>query len=62
MAYLAFNDGLTGLSNRVHFQKRLADCVARLERYGSAFALLYLDLDKFKAVNDALATRPATSC
>ena len=54
MAYLAFNDGLTGLSNRVHFQKRLGDCVARLDRYGSAFTLLYLDLDKFKAVNDTL--------
>ena len=54
MTYLAYNDGLTGLSNRAHFQKRLAECVARLDRYGSAFTLLYLDLDKFKPVNDRL--------
>ena len=54
MTFLAYNDGLTGLSNRSHFQKRLAECVARLDRYGSAFTLLYLDLDKFKPVNDSL--------
>ena len=54
MTYLAYNDGLTGLANRSHFQKRLSECVARLDRYGSAFTLLYLDLDKFKAVNDSL--------
>jgi diguanylate cyclase (GGDEF)-like protein len=54
MTYLAYNDGLTGLSNRAHFQKQLAECVARLDRYGSAFTLLYLDLDKFKPVNDRL--------
>ena len=54
MTYLAYNDGLTGLSNRAHFQKRLSECVARLDRYGSAFTLLYLDLDKFKPVNDSL--------
>jgi diguanylate cyclase (GGDEF)-like protein len=54
ITYLAYNDGLTGLANRAHFHKRLSECVARLDRYGSAFALLYLDLDKFKAVNDGL--------
>lgn len=54
MTYLAYHDGLTGLANRVHLQKRLAECVARFERYGTAFTLLLLDLDKFKAVNDTL--------
>jgi diguanylate cyclase (GGDEF)-like protein/PAS domain S-box-containing protein len=54
MSYLAYNDGLTGLANRVHFQKRLTECAARLERYGTAFTLICLDLDKFKAVNDSL--------
>jgi len=53
LSFLAYNDGLTGLSNRSHFTKRLNECVARLERYGSPFAVLYLDLDKFKAVNDS---------
>jgi diguanylate cyclase (GGDEF)-like protein len=54
MSYLAYNDGLTGLANRAQFQKRLGESVARFDRYGTAFALLYLDLDKFKAVNDTL--------
>ena len=54
MTYLAYYDGLTGLANRVQFNKRLSECVARLDRYGTAFTLLYLDLDKFKAVNDNL--------
>jgi diguanylate cyclase (GGDEF)-like protein/PAS domain S-box-containing protein len=51
--FLAYNDGLTGLANRSHFSKRLNECVARLERYGTPFSVLYLDLDKFKAVNDS---------
>lgn len=54
MTYLAYHDGLTGLANRMQLQKRLAECVARFERYGTAFTLLLLDLDKFKAVNDTL--------
>jgi len=53
ISFLAYNDGLTGLSNRSHFSKRLNESVARLERYGSPFAVLYLDLDKFKGVNDS---------
>ena len=51
--FLAYSDGLTGLSNRSHFAQRLNECVARLERYGTAFSVCYLDLDKFKAVNDS---------
>ena len=53
ISFLAYNDGLTGLANRSHFSKRLNECVSRLERYGSPFSVLYLDLDKFKAVNDS---------
>ncbi len=61
MTFLAYYDGLTGLSNRVHFQKRLSECVARLDRYGNAFTLMYLDLDKFKAVNDTLGHQAGDS-
>ncbi|WP_051332345.1 putative bifunctional diguanylate cyclase/phosphodiesterase [Cucumibacter marinus] len=51
---LAHNDPLTGLLNRAKFTEQLAHAVARLERYGSPFAVLYLDLDQFKLVNDTL--------
>ena len=51
--YLAHNDALTGLLNRAKFTEHLKQCVARLERYGSPFVVLYLDLDQFKAVNDS---------
>jgi diguanylate cyclase (GGDEF)-like protein/PAS domain S-box-containing protein len=55
--HLAFTDGLTGLSNRSHFNKRLEETCVRLKRYGTPFALFYLDLDKFKAVNDTRGHR-----
>ena len=51
--FLAHNDTLTGLLNRAKFTEQLASAVARMERYGSPFAVLYLDLDQFKAVNDS---------
>ena len=50
---LAFFDGLTGLPNRVLLLDRLTQRVLTAERYDERFALLYLDLDGFKAVNDA---------
>lgn len=46
-------DALTGLPNRSLFLDRLTQAVAHSEREGTAFALLFLDLDGFKAVNDA---------
>jgi diguanylate cyclase (GGDEF)-like protein/PAS domain S-box-containing protein len=52
ISFLAHNDGLTGLLNRAKFTEHLKQCVGRLERYGASFAVLYLDLDQFKAVND----------
>jgi diguanylate cyclase (GGDEF)-like protein/PAS domain S-box-containing protein len=51
--YLAHNDALTGLLNRAKFTDHLKQSAARLERYGSPFAVLYLDLDEFKAINDS---------
>jgi diguanylate cyclase len=52
--YLAHHDALTGLPNRVYFQMRLEQCLQRAKRYQRQFALLFLDLDRFKEVNDTL--------
>jgi diguanylate cyclase (GGDEF)-like protein/PAS domain S-box-containing protein len=45
-------DGLTGVANRRYFDERLASGVARGRRSGAPIALLYLDIDRFKAIND----------
>ena len=50
--YLALHDALTGLANRVLFFDRLNSAIAAAHRKGGAFALLYLDLDDFKPIND----------
>jgi diguanylate cyclase (GGDEF)-like protein/PAS domain S-box-containing protein len=54
LAYLAYHDGLTGLANRASFLERLEVAIARADRGGSGVAVLYLDLDRFKEVNDSL--------
>ena len=51
---LAVTDGLTGLYNHRHFQETLAAEVGRAVRYDLVFALLMMDLDLFKNVNDRL--------
>ena len=51
--YLAHYDALTGLLNRGRFGEMLGQCVSRLERYGTPFSVFYLDLDRFKLVNDS---------
>jgi diguanylate cyclase (GGDEF)-like protein/PAS domain S-box-containing protein len=50
--HLARHDGLTGLPNRRLFQERLEHALALSRRNGDSIALLALDLDRFKAVND----------
>ena len=49
---LAFYDGLTGLANRMLFMDRLNHEIAAAKRHGRIFALLFLDLDQFKRIND----------
>ncbi len=52
--FLAHHDVLTGVANRAFFTEKLADAVARLRRSNEPFAVLMLDLDRFKNVNDTL--------
>jgi diguanylate cyclase (GGDEF)-like protein len=51
---LAYHDTLTGLPNRRLFQDRLSVAVAQAHRSSQRLAVLFLDLDRFKPVNDAL--------
>ena len=51
-AHLAYHDALTGLPNRSQLQEHLALALARAARSQTAFGLLFLDLDGFKAAND----------
>ena len=48
------SDPLTGLPNRILFLDRLGCSIERATRHGEAFAVLFLDLDRFKLVNDSL--------
>lgn len=51
---LAQFDPLTGLANRRRFEERMHEAIARSERSGDTLALLFLDLDRFKRINDSL--------
>ena len=54
LVHQALHDALTQLPNRVLLMDRLAGAVARAARGGSSIGVLYLDLDRFKVVNDSL--------
>ena len=54
LAYRAFHDPLTGLANKALYQDRLEHALARIEETGSHLAVLFIDLDDFKTVNDSL--------
>ena len=52
--YLAHHDLLTGLPNRAYLTERLGTILALARRHGTLVAILFLDLDNFKSVNDLL--------
>ena len=54
IAEMATHDELTGLANRSLFRERVEQALGRAQRYGEPFALLMLDLDRFKPINDTL--------
>jgi diguanylate cyclase (GGDEF)-like protein len=55
--HLAFHDPLTGLANRRLFLDRLGHALALAERAGTSCAVLFMDLDGFKTINDTLGHR-----
>jgi diguanylate cyclase (GGDEF)-like protein/PAS domain S-box-containing protein len=57
LQYLATRDALTGLPNRVLLQERLTQAIAKAKRSGQRAGVLFIDLDRFKNVNDALGHR-----
>jgi len=54
IAHLAYHDALTGLPNRALFKDRLELSIALARRYEHMVAVLFLDLDRFKQINDTL--------
>jgi diguanylate cyclase (GGDEF)-like protein len=52
--YQAYHDLLTGLPNRTSFAEHLEEAMRRSKRFGWSVALMFLDLDRFKRVNDSL--------
>ncbi|MDQ2816945.1 MAG: EAL domain-containing protein [Candidatus Eremiobacteraeota bacterium] len=54
LAFLAHHDALTGLPNRTLLADRLTQCIAQAKRSGRTVAVLFLDLDRFKTINDTL--------
>jgi diguanylate cyclase (GGDEF)-like protein/PAS domain S-box-containing protein len=54
LSHLALHDPLTGMPNRLMLLERLSEALAQAGQSGSPIAVLFIDLDRFKLVNDAL--------
>ena len=54
LTHQAFHDPLTGLANKALFRDRVDHAATRLQRQGGQLAVLFIDLDDFKTVNDSL--------
>ncbi len=54
ISYMAHHDGLTGLANRTQLIEKLQNALAALPTHGGSIAVHFIDLDRFKSVNDTL--------
>ena len=54
LTFFANHDTLTGLPNRAMFNERLTQALARAQRLSTMVAVLFIDLDRFKIINDTL--------
>lgn len=61
LEYLATHDSLTGVYNRREFEQKLTESIRRAKQQKQAFTLLYMDLDRFKVVNDACGHKAGDS-
>ena len=57
LAHQSMHDPLTGLPNRLLFLDRLGQSIARCQRTKSSVGVVFLDLDRFKNINDSLGPR-----